>query len=117
NVTYGWLEATGGYQMRQFRAENPTGPYVDAKGQDAVLPNPSADHAHYGNKLIVNFLFERKAGDPGTGIGYGYLSAGHNSVYIDPDTNEQFLVFHTRFPQRDEAHELRVHQMFTNEDG
>jgi arabinan endo-1,5-alpha-L-arabinosidase len=116
NVTYGWLGADGGYQMRQFRAENPTGPYVDAKGQDAVLPGVNANHAHYGNKLIGNFLFDNNDDDPGTGIGYGYLSAGHNSVYIDPDTNEQYLVFHTRFPQRGEQHELRIHQMFMNED-
>src|SRR5699024_10166046 len=65
---------------------------------------------------IGHFNFERKVGDPGTGNGYGYVSSGHNSVYIDPDTNEQFLVFHTRFPNRGEAHELRIHQMFMTED-
>lgn len=116
NVTYGWLGADGGYQMRQFRAEDPTGPYLDVKGQDAVLRSASEDHAHYGNKLIGNFLFERKSEDSGVGMDYSYLSAGHNSVYIDPDTNEQFLVFHTRFPQRGEDHELRIHQMFINQD-
>lgn len=114
-VTYGWLAADGEYNMRVFRAENPEGPYLDIKGQNAVLTS-SADHADIGNKLFGHFKFERNVGDPGTGVGYGYVSAGHNSVHIDPETNEQYLVFHTRFPNRGEVHELRIHQIFMNED-
>ena len=38
----------------------------------------------YGVKLMGNFLFERNVGDPGTGIGTGYVSPGHNSAYYDP---------------------------------
>ncbi|MBD0382155.1 LamG-like jellyroll fold domain-containing protein [Paenibacillus sedimenti] len=115
-VTYGWLGADGGYNMRQFRSTSPDGPYVDAKGQDAVLPG-NVDHSPYGNKIMGNFLFERKAGDPGTGIGVGYLSPGHNSVFLDSETGQQFLVFHSRFPQTGEFHEVRVHQMFMNKNG
>jgi arabinan endo-1,5-alpha-L-arabinosidase len=115
-VTYGWLGADGGYNMRQFRATTPDGPYLDAKGQDAVLPG-NVDHTPYGNKIMGNFLFERKVGDPGTGIGLGYLSPGHNSVFLDSKTGQQFLVFHSRFPQAGEFHEVRVHQMFMNKDG
>jgi arabinan endo-1,5-alpha-L-arabinosidase len=115
-VTYGWLGADGGYNMRQFRAKNPEGPYLDASGQDAVLPSDT-DNSPYGNKIMGNFLFERKVGDPGNGIGTGYLSPGHNSVFIDPSTGQQFLVFHSRFPQSGEYHELRIHQMFMNKDG
>jgi len=115
-VTYGWLGADGGYNMRQFRSTNPDGPYLDAKGQNAVLPG-DVDNTPYGNKIMGNFLFERKVGDPGTGIGVGYLSPGHNSVYLDHKTGQQFLVFHTRFPQSGEYHEVRVHQMFMNKNG
>ncbi|KFL17042.1 arabinanase [Geobacillus stearothermophilus] len=115
-VTYGWLGADGGYNMRQFRSTSPTGPYVDAKGQSAVLPG-EVDNSPYGNKIMGNFLFERKVGDPGTGIGVGYVSPGHNSVYLDRKTGQQFLVFHTRFPQSGEYHEVRVHQMFMNKNG
>ncbi|ULT56095.1 family 43 glycosylhydrolase [Neobacillus drentensis] len=115
-VTYGWLGADGGYNMRQFRSKSPDGPYVDASGQNAVLPS-DVPNTPYGNKIMGNFLFERKVGDPGTGIGVGYLSPGHNSVYLDPKTGQQFLVFHSRFPQSGEYHELRVHQMFMNKDG
>jgi arabinan endo-1,5-alpha-L-arabinosidase len=80
-VTYGWLGVDGGYNMRQFRSKNPDGPYLDASGQDAVLPG-NVDHTPYGNKIMGNFLFERKVGDPGTGIGVGYMSPGHNSVSL-----------------------------------
>ncbi|MBO1515303.1 LamG-like jellyroll fold domain-containing protein [Metabacillus bambusae] len=115
-VTYGWLGADGGYNMRLFRSTSPDGPYVDAEGKSAVLPG-NVDHSPYGMKLMGNFLFERKVGDPGKGIGYGYLSPGHNSVYYDSETGQQFLVFHTRFPETGEMHELRIHQMFMNKDG
>ncbi|WP_196427117.1 LamG-like jellyroll fold domain-containing protein [Paenibacillus woosongensis] len=116
NVTYGWLGADGGYNMRLFRATEPDGPYVDAAGNNAVLPG-NTDNSPYGIKMIGNFLFERQVGEPGTGIGYGYASPGHNSVYFEEETGKYFLLFHTRFPQRGEAHELRVHQMFLNKDG
>jgi len=115
-VTYGWLGADGGYNMRLFRSKSPEGPYLDALGQDAVLPG-DVDHTPYGIKVMGNFLFERLVGDPGTGIGYGYKSPGHNSVYYDAETGKRFLVFHTRFPQTGEFHEVRVHQLFLNEDG
>lgn len=116
NVTYGWLGADGGYNMRQFRATSPDGPYLDASGKNAVLPS-NTDNAAYGVKLIGNFLFKREIGDPGTGLGYGYVSSGHNSVYYDEKLEKNFLLFHTRFPQKGEAHELRVHQMFMNKNG
>lgn len=31
-VSYGDLQSDGGYQIRQFRSEKPTGPYVDVAG-------------------------------------------------------------------------------------
>jgi arabinan endo-1,5-alpha-L-arabinosidase len=76
-----------------------------------------ASIAPYGVKIMGNFLFERKIGEAGTGIGTGYVSAGHNSAYYDPATRKHFLIFHSRFPERGEQHEVRVHQMFMNADG
>lgn len=35
-MTYGGLEAAGGYQMRVFRSLSPDGPYVDSKGSSAI---------------------------------------------------------------------------------
>lgn len=116
NVTYGGLASDGGYNMRMYRSTSPTGPFVDAKGQNAVLPSSSAVLDDYGNKMMGNYLFERLTGDPGTGNGIGYMSPGHNSVYIDEETGQYFLIFHARFPNQGEGHEVRVHQMFLNED-
>jgi arabinan endo-1,5-alpha-L-arabinosidase len=124
-TSFGGLDANGGYNMRVARSTNPDGPYYDAQGNDManVKANPSkplfddASITPYGVKLMGNFLFERQLGDAGTGIGTGYVSPGHNSAYYDPATGKYFLIFHTRFPERGEQHEIRVHQMFMNADG
>ncbi|WP_020652830.1 family 43 glycosylhydrolase [Massilia niastensis] len=124
-TSFGGLDASGGYNMRVARSLNPDGPYVDAQGNDManVKSNPAkplfddASIAPYGVKLMGNFLFERKLGDAGTGIGTGYVSPGHNSAYYDAATKKHFLLFHARFPERGEQHEVRVHQMFMNADG
>lgn len=71
----------------------------------------------YGIKLIGNYLFDRKLGEQGLVHEIGYVSPGHNSTYYDEETGKYYLIFHTRFPGRGEAHEIRVHQMFFNEDG
>jgi arabinan endo-1,5-alpha-L-arabinosidase len=124
-TSFGGLDAVGGYNMRVARSVNPDGPYLDAMGNDManVKANPAkplfddASIAPYGVKLMGNFLFERRLGDVGTGIGTGYVSAGHNSAYYDAATGKHFLIFHSRFPERGEQHEIRVHQMFMNADG
>jgi arabinan endo-1,5-alpha-L-arabinosidase len=124
-TSFGGLDANGGYNMRVARSTNPDGPYFDAQGNNManVKADPTkplfddASIAPYGVKLMGNFLFERQLGDPGTGIGTGYVSPGHNSAYYDPATGKHFLIFHSRFPERGEQHEIRVHQMFMNADG
>ena len=124
-TSFGGLDATGGYNMRVARATNADGPYFDAQGNNManVKSNPAkplfddASIAPYGVKIMGNFLFERKLGDAGTGIGTGYVSAGHNSAFYDAATGKHFLVFHSRFPERGEQHEVRVHQMHMNADG
>lgn len=126
-VTYGGLAADGGYQVRVFRSKNIEGPYEDAMTNEAVFPESfdqgtgnipgNADHMNIGNKIIGNFLFEQENAEDGTEYEVGYLSPGHNSVYQDEETDQLFLVFHTRFPNQGEHHELRIHQMFINEEG
>lgn len=104
--TYGGLTAEGGYNMRLFRSENPTGPYVDAAGRNASENGENNDN--YGIKLIGNYSFYNQLGK---------RAAGHNSALIDED-GSRYLVYHQRFdvdPQL-EAHEVRVHQQFLNED-
>jgi arabinan endo-1,5-alpha-L-arabinosidase len=124
-TSFGGLDATGAYNMRVARSTNPDGPYVDAEGNDMSLvksdpSRPLFDDASiepFGVKVMGNFLFDREVGDPGSGLGVGYVSAGHNTTYVDPETGEQFLVFHTRFPGQGEQHQVRVHQMFMNAEG
>ncbi len=62
-----------------------------------------------------NFQFALATGE--TGTAEGYVSPGHNSAYYDAGLNKYFLVFHTRFPQRGEQHELRVHELLFNSAG
>lgn len=124
-VTFGGLDANGGYNMRVARSRHPDGPYYDALGNDMaeVKSNPSlplfddASIEPYAQKLMGNYLFLREAGEPGTGQGTGYVSPGHNSAYFDEATGRYFLIFHTRFPGTGEFHEVRVHEMFINADG
>jgi len=124
-TSFGGLDAAGGYNMRVARSTAPDGPYFDAQGVNMadVKADPAkplfddASIAPHGVKIMGNFLFERKIGEAGTGIGTGYVSAGHNSAYYDPATRKHFLIFHSRFPGRGEQHEIRVHQMFMNADG
>lgn len=110
-VTYGWLGADGGYNMRVFRSAEPTGPYLDIKGEPAVLAMSEQNFTR-GNKLMGNFNFKGERN-----FGFGYVSPGHNSVLNDEQKEKQYLVFHTRFPNAGEMHQMRVHQLFmTQED-
>ncbi|WEG11096.1 glycoside hydrolase family 43 C-terminal domain-containing protein [Pullulanibacillus sp. KACC 23026] len=113
----GGLASDGGYNMRVYRSKQPDGPYLDPDGKNAVLPNAQANNADYGEKLMGNFLFDRQVGDPGSGLGVGYVSPGGNSVLYDKKTGKKFIVFHSRFPEQGEYHEVRVQQIFMNKEG
>ena len=109
--------------MRVARSRNPNGPYVDAKGtdMDTVKSNPAlplfddASIAPHGVKLMGNHQFKLQTNETGTAP--GYVSPGHNSAYYDAASKKYFMVFHSRFPGRGEQHEVRVHEMFINDDG
>jgi len=122
-TSFGGLDANGAYNMRVARSLNPDGPYVDAKGNDManVKANPAlplfddASIAPFGQKIMGNYQFALADGETGTPL--GYVSPGHNSAYYEAATGQYFLVFHTRFPGTGEFHQIRVHEMFINEDG
>ena len=115
-MSYGGLTAAGGYQIRVFRSEKPDGPYKDcliSTGIDAM----------YG-KYILNFGGDAKR-DEGVKLFGNYqwetmpnaeLAQGHNSAIVD-HKGRALIVYHTRFLNRDEEHEVRVHQLFVNQDG
>jgi len=122
-VTFGGLDSVGGYNMRISRSLKPDGPYVDYEGQDMIQAyGPEGSFFDdtaiepYGVKSFGNFIFSNLNGQADFPT-YGYVSAGHNSTYYDETTGKLFNFFHSRFPFRGEGHEVRVHQMFMNEDG
>ncbi|MFZ6776086.1 glycoside hydrolase family 43 protein [Undibacterium sp. Ji83W] len=122
-TSFGGLDANGAYNLRVARSLAPDGPYLDGRGNDMdkVKSNPAlplfddASIAPYGQKLMGNHQFALAVGETGTPL--GYVSPGHNSAYYEASTNQYFLIFHTRFPNTGELHEVRVHEMFINEDG
>lgn len=124
-VTYGGLAAggdpndynNGGYQMRVFRSESPDGPYKDYFNTDAVYNNWQLNFGPDANSNRgVNILGAYKSwGNQATGNN-GERSQGHNSI-IAAEDGRTYLVYHTRFQNRGEEHEVRVHQVFQNQDG
>ncbi len=115
-LSFGGLDASGGYNIRVAKSKNPDGPFVDAAGNNMIDCRGPAGTVFddkaiepYGTKLMGNFRFVES--------GTGYVSPGHNSAYYDADAKKYYLIFHTRFPEQGEAHQVRVHQMFINEDG
>jgi arabinan endo-1,5-alpha-L-arabinosidase len=121
-LSFGGLDARGGYNLRVVRSKAPDGPFEDAEGNDMreVKADPTKklfddkSIAPYGVKLMGNFRFR----DPlEQGRKMGYVSPGHNSAYYDEDTGQYALIFHTRFPAEGERHEVRVHPFTFNAAG
>lgn len=112
-MSYGKLDSNGGYQMRVFRADKPEGPYVDCNGTSAVtsryLMNYSAKAAD--NRGVL--LFGGYKWDPMSGA---EIAQGHNSAFNDKQ-GRSFVVYHSRFSNQGEGHQVRVHQLFLNDEG
>lgn len=102
-TSYEWLGTDGGYHIRMFRSKNPLGPFTDMMGNSAVYGDI---HHEHGYKLFGNYKFESTA---------AYTSGGHSSALVDSD-GERYVFYHTRF-KGTEHFQMRVHQMFMNEDG
>lgn len=122
-LSYGGLDANGGYNIRVARSKTPDGPYLDSQGQDMIdakgvegqiFYDPA--YAPYGHKLLGNFEFEHIQGEVGQ-KSHGYISPGHNSAYYEEEEDKYFILFHSRFPRKGEAHYVRVHQFFMNDEG
>lgn len=115
-MSYGGLTAAGGYQIRVFRSEKPDGPYKDcltSRGIGAVYDKPRVNFGTDANrdegvKLFGNYQWETMPN--------AELAQGHNSAIVD-HKGRALIVYHTRFLNRGEEHEVRVHQLFVNQDG
>ena len=106
-VSYESLNAGGGYNMRLFRSKSPDGPYLDAAGNNAALTG-RVDNTGIGIKVMGNYKF--------SSLEKAYKAPGHNSAFIDSD-GQKYLIYHTRFDNSGEFHQVRVHQQFINEQG
>ena len=101
-VTYGFLDAAGGYNIRQYRSKNPDGPYVDIMGNDGTEMKST------GLKISGNYGFE--------GEGAAYLSSGHSSYLTDG--SKIFEAFHTRYNDDYGGYfNMKIHQMVRTESG
>lgn len=125
-MSYGGLAAggnandynNGGYQMRVFRSENPDGPYVDSKNSNAIFTGYQLNfgaNANDGNRGENIFGAYTDWGNQAKG-NLGERSQGHNSI-IAAEDGRTYLVYHTRFQNWGEGHQVRVHQVFQNKNG
>lgn len=105
-----------GYNVRVARSKTPDGPYLDAEGRDVI---DARVNNNYGVKLIGSFNFDSPLGE--TATEWGYNAPGHNSAMYDVELDKHLFVSHTRFPVEQQAHEnahaVRVHEMWVNSDG
>ncbi|WP_408071489.1 glycoside hydrolase family 43 protein [Butyrivibrio sp. JL13D10] len=104
-LSYGGLTSNGGYQIRQFRSENPTGPYVDAAGNRL---GDEENYMSYGLKMMGNYTLPS--------LSVTYMAPGGQSVFQD-EKGDYYIVYHQRFDDGQEFHEPRVHKLFMTEDG
>lgn len=112
-MSYGGLTSDGGYQMRIFRSENPDGPYKDCYGTSALFKSykmnySSATEDNRGVLLFGGYQWDAMSG--------AEIAQGHNSAFVDK-LNRSFVVYHTRFSNGGEGHQVRVHQLFLNDEG
>ena len=110
-MSYGFYSPEGGYVMRIFRSENPDGPYVDGNGTNAIFSQYLHNYNgvnNMGMKLMGNYKWDTMA--------KAEIAQGHNSAFVDSD-GKAYVIYHTKFNDGTAAHEVRVHQLFTNADG
>jgi len=124
-MSYGGLAAggvandynNGGYQMRVFRSEKPDGPYKDSNNISAVYNSYQLNFgANAQSDRGVNIFGAYTDWGNQTKGNYGERSQGHNSI-IAAEDGRTYLVYHTRFQNAGEGHQVRVHQVFQNKDG
>lgn len=111
-ASYGALQQTGGYQVRMFRADAITGPYVDQAGNTAVSTRAVGSNwqSDIGVRLMSSIQW---SGNDNANI---EVAQGHNSAFTDDD-GTSYIVYHTRFSGSGEKHEVRVRQLLTTADG
>lgn len=108
-ISYGALEAAGGYNVRVFRSERPDGDYVDALGNTAYYDKYALNiNQPVGVRLMGGYQWRN--------FTVGQVAQGHNSAFVDDD-GKAYIVFHTRTTNGTEGHYMKLHQLFQTKDG
>lgn len=112
-ISYGGFAPDGGYEMRIFRSNNPTGPYKDASNRSAIYTGYIKNYAN-GQDLRGEKIM-------GAYNNWGYMTIGecaqgHNSI-IAAEDGRTYLIYHTKFNDGTIGHQVRVHQVFLNKNG
>lgn len=108
-ISYGNLEAKGGYNIRVFRSTRPDGDYVDELGNTPYYDKYAFNYnLNIGERLMGGYKWRSMA--------KGQVAQGHNSAFVDDD-GRAFIIYHTRTTDGSEGHYVRVHQLFVNKDG
>ncbi len=111
-LSYGPYDPQGGYNMRIFRSSDIKGPYTDVAGKDArQAVNTSAGNVTGSTGMRLMSYYKWNFAD------YGYTAQGHNSATVDAASGKAFVIYHNKYDDGTAAHEVRVHQLLTNEDG
>ena len=110
-LSYGFYSPTGGYNMRIFRSKDIKGPYTDVAGNDArTAVNAMAGSTIGTTGMRLMSYYKWSFAD------YGYTAQGHNSAIVD-ENGKAYVIYHNKYNDGTAAHEVRVHQLLTNEDG
>lgn len=108
-ISYGGLEAAGGYNVRVFRSERPDGDYVDALGNTAYYDKYALNiNQSVGVRLMGGYQWRN--------FTVGQVAQGHNSAFVDDD-GKAYIVFHTRTTNGTEGHYVKLHQLFQTKEG
>lgn len=107
-MSYGNLEARGGYNIRVFRSERPNGGYEDMLGNSALYDKYVFNYNESrGVRLFGGYKWRTMSG--------GQVAQGHNSAFVDED-GKAYIVYHSRTTDGSEGHTVKVHQLFLNEE-
>ncbi len=108
-ISYGNLEAAGGYNVRVFRSERPDGDYVDLLGNSSFYDSYVFNYNQsVGVRLMGGYKWRN--------FNVGQVAQGHNSAFVDDD-GRAYMVFHTRTTDGTEGHTVKVHQLFVTKEG
>lgn len=108
-VSNGCFNNDGGYNMRIYRSSNPSGPYLDQNGNNAIFTYSTNNiGGTVGERLMSNYQWD--CNDRPN------KAQGHNSTLMDDD-GKMYVIYHNKFDDAYGFHEVRVHQLIMNEDG